>query len=90
MSMPHVWESKIRMLDQHVVFYDNNFTSNISATILILDVHRSFSSAGAIEGAASIASGRPAVSVSNQQIMDCSGVDCLNAKDGTMTKVDGG
>ena len=27
-----------------------------------------------------------AVSVSNQQIMDCSGVDCLDAVNGTMTK----
>mgnify|MGYP002635465279 CR=1 FL=1 len=43
----------------------------------------SFSAAGAIEGAAAIASKSAAVSVSNQQIMDCSGIDCLDAVNGT-------
>ena len=46
----------------------------------------SFSSAGAIEGAYALAHKTQAVSVSNQQIMDCSGVDCLDAVNGTMTK----
>ena len=45
----------------------------------------SFSSVGAIEGAVSIAKGQPAVSLSNQQIMDCSHVSCLDAINGTMT-----
>ena len=88
-----MWESKIRILDQYVVFCDNVLDQIFLQLFLFCNVlwglHRSFSSAGAIEGAVSIASGRPAVSVSNQQIMDCSGVDCLNAKDGTMTKVGG-
>ena len=46
----------------------------------------SFSSAGAIEGAVAVKHKTPAVSLSNQQIMDCSGVDCLDAINGTMTK----
>jgi C1A family cysteine protease len=60
----------------------------------------SFSAAGAIEGAFAIAvnrsnisstvggngGGAQAVSLSNQQIMDCSGVDCLDSVDGTMNK----
>ena len=51
----------------------------------------SFSSAGAVEGAVAIARSPNgttgnAVSVSNQQIMDCSKIDCLDAINGTMTK----
>jgi len=46
----------------------------------------SFSSVGAIEGAVAIAGNKSAESLSNQQIMDCSGIDCLDAINGTMTK----